>query len=182
MKRFVIIVGTVLVGIYFFLQNTPAQAEVIDKIVAILNEELILLSEVRECMRKPSVRVLANLDASVDIDQDALRYIIERQLLSREIQYLAFPREEELIKSLAIQYIVNTYHSKDTQTFAEKVQAQGITEAEIEQELTLYMKGIDYIRRKYRFSADIDDSDIVLNLFQQWIKDLQAQAKIQTSF
>ena len=128
------------------------------------------------------VKVVANLDGSVNIEQDALRYMIERRLLLREVQYLAFPEEKDLDRSLATQYIINTYYHKDAQAFAAKVQVQGVTDAELEQELTLYLKGIDYIRRKSRFNADIDNPDVVLDLFQKWIEDLQARAKIQTSF
>jgi hypothetical protein len=182
MKSFVRVLSIIFIGLCFYFQNTPVQAEVIDKIVAILDEDLILLSEIQEGTRKPVVKVIANLDTSGNIEQDALQYIIERHLLLREVQYLAFPKEKELVKSLAIQYIINTYYNQDAKTFAEKVQAQRITEAEIEQELTLYMKGVDYIRRKNRFSADIDEPNVVLNLFQKWVEDLQAQVKIQTSF
>lgn len=182
MKSFVVIFCLCCGGISFCFQGTPVQAEVVDKIVAILDEELILLSEVRECIGKPVVRVIANLDATGDVEQDVLRYMIERQLLLRRIQYLAFPKEKELVQTLATQYIINTYHNKDAQAFAEKVQTQGITEIEIEQELTLYMKGVDYIRRKHRFTEDIDNPDVVLELFRKWVKELQTQAKIQTLF
>jgi hypothetical protein len=182
MRQFLIIVWIVCEGIGFCLQDTPVRAEIVDKIVAMLDDELILLSEARECIKNPVARVIANLDASSDIEQDALRYLIEQRLLRREIQYLAFPKETELVRSWATTYIITTYHNKDAQTFAEKVHAQGITDAELEQELTLYMKGIDYIRRKYRFNVDITNPDVVLNLFQQWMKDLQAQAQIHTSF
>jgi hypothetical protein len=177
--KFVVIVGIV---VSCCLQNTLAHAEVVDKIVAILDEELILLSKVRECLNNPAARMLANFDASSDQEQAALHYLIEQQLLRREIQYLAFPKEKEVVKSLATTYIINTYYHKDAQAFAEKVRTQGVPDEALEQELLLSMKGIDYIRRKYRFNADIDKPDIVLNLFQQWVKDLQARAKIQITF
>jgi hypothetical protein len=182
MKSFVVIFCLCCGGISFCFHGTPGEAEVIDKIVAILDEELILLSEVREYTEKPIARVIANLDASSDVDRDILRYMIERQLLLRSIQYLAFPKEKELVQTLATQYIINTYHNKNAQAFAEKVQTQGITEIEIEQELTLYMKGVDYIRRKHRFTEDIDDPDVVLELFREWVGELQAQVKVQTLF
>lgn len=180
MKNFIPILWIICVAISFCFQSTPVQAEVIDKIVAILDEELILLSEIREWSRKPVTRVMVNLEASTAVEQDVLQYIIERQLLQKEIQYLAFPKEKEFVKSLATQYIINTYHNKDAEAFAAKVQAHEITEAELEQELTLYMKGVDYIRRKYRFSSNIDDPAVVLDLFQKWVKDLRAKAKLQT--
>lgn len=182
MKNFVVMFCLWCGGLSFCFQGSPVQAEIVDKIIAILDEELILLSEVREYTENPVVRVLANLGASGDVDRDVLQYMIERQLLLQRIQYLAFPKEEELVKTLATQYIIDTYHNKETQAFAEKVHAQGITEIELEQELTLYMKGVDYIRRKHRFAEDIDDPDIVLELFREWVGELQAQAKIQTLF
>ena len=132
MKIFVVIFCLCCGGISFCFQGTPVEAEIVDKIVAILDEELILLSEVRECTEKPVARVIANLDASGDVERDVLRYMIERQLLLRRIQYLAFPKEKELVRTLATQYIINTYHNKNAQAFAEKVQTQGITEIEIE--------------------------------------------------
>lgn len=182
MKRFVVMFCLWGGGISFCFQGIPVQAELVDKIVAVLDEELILLSEVRECTENPVARVLANLDTSSDIDQAVLQYMIERQLLLLRVQFLAFPKEKELVKALATQYIIDTYHHKDTQEFAEKVKTQGITELEIEQELTLYMKGVDYIRRKHRFTENIDDPDIVMKLFREWVEELQAQAKIQTLY
>jgi hypothetical protein len=104
--------------------------------------------------------------------------MIERQLLVQEIQYLAFPREKEVVRSLALQYIVNTYHQQDMQAFEKSVQAYGITEAELEQELAVYMKGVDYIRRKYRFSEDVENPERVLELFRAWLEELRNQTDI----
>lgn len=182
MKNLIVIVCVYCLAIGFLFSSSTTPAEVIDKIVAILDEELIFLSEIRECTEKPVVKVLANLQNSPNIEQDALQYMIERRLLQQDIQYLAFPKERDLTMSLALQYIINTYHKGDEQGFKQQLQAQAITDAELEEELTLYMKGIDYIRRKYRFNADIDTPDVVSNLFQQWLKELKAKAKIQTSF
>jgi len=145
-----------------------------------LEGELILLSEVREAAARPVVQVLVNLDASVQVEQDVLSYLIERRLLSREIQYLAFPKEAERIKTLATQHIITTYYQGDEGTFADRLSLHEITDTQLEQELTLYMKGLDYIRRKYRFNADVDDPDVVLKLFQQWLDELHAKAEVQT--
>ncbi len=157
-------------------------AEVIDKLAALLDDELILLSEIREDTEKPVARILANLDNSSNIDQDSLDYVIERRLLLREIQYLAIPKEKDVVMSLATQYIMNRYHKQNTQNFEQQLKAQGITPAELEDELMLYIKGMDYIRRKYRFNAfntDISDPVVVLNLFQEWLETLKAKASIQ---
>ena len=166
--------------ISFSFTSIPIPAEVIDKIVVLLDEELILLSEVRERIDQPVVRILANLKGAENIEQDALPYIIEERLLQREIQYLAFPKDPEFNLSLATQYIIEMYHNNDPQSFEQQLQQQSITDSMLEEGLTLYLKGIDYIRRKYRFNADINDSNVVLNLFRKWIKDLKARAKIQS--
>jgi hypothetical protein len=152
--------------------GVPVRAEVIDKIVAILGEAVILLSEVREHARMPVVQAVAAIGDANNIEP-TLRYMIERQLLIQEIQYLAFPREKEVIRSLVLRYIINTYHQQDKQAFEERVRASGVTEAELDQELAVYMKGIDYIRRKYRFSEDVENPDVVLKLFQTWLEELQ---------
>lgn len=182
MKNLIVVVLVYCVGIGVLPGSTPGKAEVIDKIVALLDEELILLSEIRENTEKPAGRILANLDNSTNIDRDALQYVIERRLLLREIQYLAVPKEREVVRDLAAQYIINTYHNQNTREFKQQLEAQGITQAELDEELMLYMKGVDYIRRKFRFNVDINDSEVVLNLFQKWVEDLKAKARIQTSF
>lgn len=167
------------VGIVLLVSSIVTSAEVIDKIVAILDNELILLSEIREQVERPVVAVFANIQNLVDPEQDALPYIVEQRLLRREIQYLAFPKEQEFVESLAIDYIVTAYKHNTVEEFKRQLEAQGVTAVDLEKELTLYMKGIDYIRRKYRFNTDIDDPDVVLNLFQKWLKDLKAKAKLQ---
>lgn len=164
---------------FFFFGCSVARAEVIDKIVAILNDEIILLSELHEVMENPAVNVLVHLDSANSKVQDVLQYVIERQLLAREIQYLATPKDLETVKSLAIQYIVNTYYQQQRQVFDQQLAASGISEAQLNDELLLYMKGVDYIRRKYRFNANIDDQDVVMNLFQQWAKELKTKAQVQ---
>ncbi len=155
-------------------------AEVIDKILAFLDDELILLSEVRECAAKPVTRIVANLDQSSDEERDALDYLIEQRLLQREISYLAFPRERERIMSLVMEYLSSAYYDGNRQSLEQQLQQQGFSGAVLEQELELYMKGMDYIRRKYRFNADSNDPEVALHLFQQWMNDLKAKAEIHT--
>ncbi|PIE36506.1 hypothetical protein CSA56_00185 [candidate division KSB3 bacterium] len=173
------IIGFCLIGIGVSLIHSSPHAEVIDKIVAILDGELILLSEIREHMEKPVVQLIVNLTPADNFEEEALAYLLERHLLRQEIQYLAFPKEKDLTRSLAIDYIILTYNHEGLDQFYERMRANGISEAELEEELTLYMKGVDYIRRKFRFNADIDQPDVVLHLFQNWLKDLKAKTRIE---
>lgn len=177
MMRIWLFLGGLAAG--FFFSGLSARAEVIDKIAAILNDEVILLSELREVMERPAVNVLVHLEGASSKIQDVLQYVIERQLLAREIQYLATPKDLETVKALAIRYIVNTYYQQQSQPFEQQLAASGISESQLNDELLLYMKGVDYIRRKYRFNANIDDQDVIMNLFQQWVKDLKAKAQVQ---
>jgi hypothetical protein len=168
-----------LAGVAFSLWNTSemGMAEVIDKIAAIVDENLILLSELREYAAMPVVSLVANLDASEDVEQATLAYIVERRLLMREVQYLAVPREDDVLNLLARQYIATRYH-RDLQSFAEKFEVSGISEVELAQELTVYMQGMDYIRRRYRFTEEVENPEIILNLFQTWVDALRAQATV----
>lgn len=172
-------IGLVMLGMLGGWPVAPAYADVIDRIVAILNEDLILLSEVREHAMQPAAQVVANLRTVTDPEDAPLHYMIERQLLAHEVQYLATPRETGLAKELALRYIVTAYHQQDRQAFSRAVQVAGISEAALEDELMLYMKGIDYIRRKYRFSEDIDNADRVFALFTNWLNELQDRATLQ---
>ena len=156
-----------------------AGAELIEKIVAILDGELILLSEIREELKDPVAQILANLDTDSTLQEDALPYVIERKLLQREIQYLSTPKEKDLTKSLALQYISINYEHSSLEELLQKINERKLSEEDLEQELLLYMKGVDYIRRKFRFNTDIDKQDVVLGLFQNWLKDLKVKAKIQ---
>lgn len=179
MKKFVAAVACLsCLGLGAVFQSVPIRAEVIDKIVAILGDEVILLSEVREYAEKSVVQIVTAIGNSGSVEQTTLQYMIERQLLAQEIQYLAFPRGKEVVRSLALEYIINTYHQRDIQAFEKNVRAYGVTEAELEQELDVYMKGIDYIRRKYRFSEDVENPERVLELFQTWLGELRNQTDI----
>lgn len=174
-----LLISCLTVTEFFFFGLPVARAEVIDKIVAILNNEIILLSDLHDVMENPAVNVLVHLDSANSEMQDVLQYVIEQQLLAREIQYLATPKDLETVKSLAIQYIVDTYYQQQRQVFDQQLAASGISETQLNDELLLYMKGVDYIRRKYRFNADIDNQDVVMNLFQQWVKELKTKTQIQ---
>ncbi|MBD3307133.1 hypothetical protein GF339_11965 [candidate division KSB3 bacterium] len=161
--------------------SPPAWAEVIDKIAAVLDEDLVFLSELREEAESPVVKLLLNLDTTQNTTEDrVLPYVIERHLLLQAIQYLAPPKNQDLTMSLALRYLSNTYHDTEAPELEQQLEAAGISESALETEIMPYLKGIDYIRRKYRFTADIDAPEVVLNLFQQWINDLKAQTDIRT--
>lgn len=160
-------------------KNQYGWAEVIDKIAAILDQNVILLSEVREYTDKPIVQILIHTDASENIDQQTLRYLLERHLLSREIHYLAFPQEMEVTKAVVLEYIIQKYSVQDAETLEQKIQEYGIMQEELEQELIPYIKGVEYIRRKNRFGEDVEKPEVLLKLFRQWIEELHAQANIQ---
>ena len=179
MKRVMMILFVCCAGIGL---SSGAEAEVIDKILAVLDEELILLSEVREFAAKPVNQIVANLEHSSDVDRDALDYLIEQRLLQREIKYLAFPKEPERVLSVVMEYMSATYHDGDIQSLTRQLQQRGIPQTALETALELYMKGVDYIRRKYRFNADSNDPEVVLNLFQQLVRELRTKADIHTSF
>ena len=166
-------------GIALSLISLTSHGEVIDKIVAILDDELILLSEIREQTEQPVVQVIANLATSEGHEEHALDYLIEKRLLQREIHFLAFPKETELTKTLALDYLAMAYNHGSSEKLQEELHAHNISETALEKELTLYMKGVDYIRRKYRFNAEIDQPEVVLNLFQHWITALKTKARIQ---
>jgi len=159
--------------------SLAAQAEVIDKIVAVVNNDLILLSEVREHLARPAAQIVVAAETGVASEREALPYLIERKILTGEIQYLAFPKDRDFAWQLALQYLAATYQHQDAAAFAQRLQASQISPQALEDEFTLYLKGVDYIRRKYRFSADIDNPAIVFNLFEKWLVDLKAKMKIQ---
>ena len=181
-KNYIISVCFLTMSVLCCWAVAPASSEVIDRIVAILDGDLILLSEVREHAIRPATRAVANLQTVETSEEDILHYIIERQLLTHEVEYLAVPRDLEQAKEFAIRYIVATYYQQDEQAFSNAVQTAGITEDELDRELMLYMKGIDYIRRKYRFNEDVEDADKVLSLYTNWLKGLKNQTTIQLVF
>lgn len=181
MKRFVTIAIFWIMSV-FAEGWLPVSAELVDKIVATLNDELILFSEMQDVIQRPAAQMIANLRIAADQEHIALTYLIERQLLMQEVGYLAFPKDSERVKTLALQYVINAYHDKDAKEFESQLQEAGIADTALEQELMIYMKGMDYIRRKHRFGSDIDNPELVLNLFRQWLDALKAAAKIETDF
>lgn len=169
----------VLIG-WGIRSEDPVSAEVIDQIAAIVNADLILLSEVREASRQPAIQVIAHVNVTNNLAlQQTVRYLIERQLLTQEIQALAMPREQAFGRSVALRYIITTYYGDNAAAFAEQLRIHHLTEIDLDQELAAHIKGIDYIRRKYRFSDDVDKPDLVLERFREWVAELQAQVNPQ---
>ncbi|PID59102.1 hypothetical protein CSB45_01465 [candidate division KSB3 bacterium] len=170
--------GSALIVI-LLLASLTAEAELIEKIVAILDGELILLSDIQQELENPVAQVLADFDENSLQEEDVLTYVIERKLLQQEIQYLAAPKEKTLTKTIVLEYISKTFGHRTLEDLQQKLLTHRISDRDLEEELRLYMKGINYIRRKFRFKADIDNPDIVLKLFQKWLEDLKAKATIQ---
>ncbi len=154
-------------------------AEVIDKIIAIFDQELILLSEIREQIARPATLIVANVPNSSQPEHDALPYILERRLLKREIQYLASPKEPTRMQELALTYLAIKYQHGTADDLRKKLEHAGISSASVEEELLLYMKGMDYIRRKHRFNDDIESPQVVIELFNTWMNELNAGTKFQ---
>jgi hypothetical protein len=178
-RRTVRLVGW-LIGIAGMgLGTFPSQGEIIDKIVAVLGNDLILFSEVQEYAQQPVVQVVAHLEDNPEIEQDTLNYLLERQLLFQEMHYLPLPRDIEAVQTLAVRYIVATYYADNLAAFTANVQAHGIDAHTLADELAPYMQGLEYIRRKNRFQENGADPDGILRLFRAWLAELQAQTMIQ---
>ncbi|HWP48729.1 MAG TPA: hypothetical protein VNM22_16355 [Candidatus Limnocylindrales bacterium] len=166
------------------LQIPFSQRVLVDKIVAIVqNTDIITWSELREAANSKSLGFLLDLQGTPD-EKKVLEYLIENRLILHEIGYLSHRNVEPIELEVALRWIIKAYiqpgHSLLTrEEFQKALEEKGISTQELKQLLEPQLRGIEYIRRKNRFTADIQDPEKVLELFENWIEELKKQGEIQ---
>lgn len=168
----------------FLLPTLFSQRVLVDKIVAIVqNTDIITWSELREAANSKSLGFLLDLRGTPS-ENKVLQYLIENKLILHEIGYLSYRNVEPIELDVALRWMRKAYIQQDSsvptqEEFQKALEEKGISTEELKRLLEPQLRGIEYIRRKNRFTADIQDPEKVLELFENWIEELKKQGDIR---
>jgi len=130
----------------------PAQ-EVIDRIVARVDTEIILLSDVRELARYQLF-----VDGKSESDAEILDRLIDQWIVRNEAKAALFPQpsEEEVDRSL--QRLKRSFSTPEA--FAEREKQSGLADEDVRRMLRSQLYLSNYLDSRFRASVQVDDKEI----------------------
>jgi hypothetical protein len=130
----------------------PAQ-EVLDKIVARVDTDIILLSDVRELARYQSF-----VDEKAESDAQILDRLIDQWIVRNEAKAALFPQPsgEEVQRSL--ERLKRSFSSPEA--YADREKQAGLTDEDIVRMLTAQLYLSNYLDSRFRASVQINEKDI----------------------
>lgn len=134
--------------------TTPAFAqEVIDRIVARVDTEIILLSDVRELARYQLF-----VDGQSESDQQILDRLVDQWIVRNEAKAALFPQpaDEEVQRSL--ERLKRSFSSPEE--FETRKKQSGLTDQDVDHMLRSQLYLSNYLDSRFRASIQIDDKDI----------------------
>jgi len=130
----------------------PTQ-EVLDKIVARVDTDIILLSDVRELARYQSF-----VDEKAESDAQILDRLIDQWIVRNEAKAALFPQPsgEEVQRSL--ERLKRSFSSPEA--YADREKQAGLTDEDIVRMLTAQLYLSNYLDSRFRASVQINEKDI----------------------
>jgi hypothetical protein len=127
--------------------------EVIDRIVARVDTDIILLSDVRELARYQSF-----VDEKSESDSQVLDHLIDQWMVRNEAKAALFPQpsSEEVQRSL--ERLKRSFSSPEA--FEEREKQAGLTDEDVLRMLTRQLYLSNYLDSRFRASVQIDEKDI----------------------
>jgi hypothetical protein len=144
----------IFVGLLLLVVVSLASAqEVIDRIAARVDTDIILLSDVRALQRYQLF-----VDGKAESDEDALSRLLDQWIVRSEATAALFsqPSEDDVKRSLA--RLKRSFSSPEE--FEERRKQIGLTDDDIERMLRAQLYLSNYLDSRFRASIQIDEKDI----------------------
>lgn len=168
MKRGRKLVGLVMLGSLLLgalpLAATPARAEVIERVVAVVNDQAIFLSEVRRRMLPflPRVFQLPNRDQQVAALNELRHQVVDR-LVQEELFRQAASQMHVRVTNQDVDRAVQNVMQQNGLTedqFWEAVQGQGFTRTQYRTDLRRQLLRLKVLNQRARGRVNITDEDV----------------------
>jgi hypothetical protein len=127
--------------------------EVIDRIVARVETEIILLSDVRQLSRYQMF-----LDGKAQGDEEILNRLIDQWIVRNEASVARFPQPSEDDVNRSIERLKRSFSSP--QEFEARQKQSGITDEEIRRFVRAQLYLSNYLDSRFRPAIQIDEKDI----------------------
>jgi hypothetical protein len=135
------------------LASRVAAQEVVDRIVAKVDHDIILLSDVRALQRYQLF-----VDGKSESDEDALNRLLDQWMVRSEAKAALFsqPSADDVQRSLA--RLQRSFSSPEA--FEERKKQTGLSDEDIERMLRAQLYLSNYLDSRFRASIQIDEKDI----------------------
>lgn len=133
--------------------GASSSAELVDRIVAIIDQEVITLSEAEEALRVGRVRASTSLSLREVVDR-----LIERRLVAREVdRFTPTPVPQAQVEAA----LVDVKESFPSESAYEAALADNhLSEQELEAELREQLKVTRYLDRRFRPLSYVSDDEV----------------------
>jgi parvulin-like peptidyl-prolyl isomerase len=140
-------------GLLLIAAVIAAGQEVIDRIVARVDNDIILMSEVRALAKYQTF-----VDGKAEPDADILERLIDQYIVRNEAKAALFPQpsDEEVKRSL--ERLERSFSSPEE--YEERKKQSGLTDEDINRMLRAQLYLSNYLDSRFRASIQIDDQDI----------------------
>ena len=143
----------IFAGILTLAASVASAQEVVDRIVAKLDTDIILLSDVRALQRYQLF-----VDGKAESEQDALNRLLDQWIVRNEAKAALFsqPSEEDVNRSLA--RLKRSFSSPEA--FDERKKQTGLSDEDIGRMLRAQLYLSNYLDSRFRAAIQIDEKDI----------------------
>ena len=133
--------------------QASAESELVDRIVAIIDRDVIMLSEAEQAMWLVELRSEGDLSLP-----DVVERLIEARLIEREVaRFTDAPVAEELVEE-QLERVRSSFPSREV--FEATLSSRGLSEAELRSEVRRQLRVNRYLERRFRALTYVTDDDI----------------------
>ncbi len=158
-SRIIMVVGMCIACI----GGGAAKAEVVDRIVAVINDDIVLYSNLRERVRETQEKVKTPVPASV-LEKQVLEQMIQEKLVEQEMKRLKVRVDDQGI-TRAIEKIKRDQGLSDDQ-FMAMIQQEGLTMAQFREVIKKELERSALIEKVFQSKTVVTDADV-----EQYVKD-----------
>jgi hypothetical protein len=166
----------IAVGVMLLVTPTTGRAEIIDRILAIVDTQIITLSDVRAAMRFG----LVPADVSTDPVGAALQRLIDHRLMLAEADRYAPPEPTETAVTASVAAIEQRFG--DTLAFEIALNQTALSREELRRHLRNSLRIDTYLRQRFASAIQGPGDDVEAQraaFVRQWVEGLRRRGAVQ---
>lgn len=145
---------TLIVGMFLLMGAALARAqEVVDRIVARVDTDIILLSDVRELARYQLF-----VDGKSETDEQILDRLIDQWIVRNEAKAALFPQPSDEDVRRSLERLKRSFSSPEE--YEDRKKQTGLTDEDVERMLRAQLYLSNYLDSRFRASIQVDEKDI----------------------
>ena len=144
---------------------TSAQAEIVERIAAVVNDKVILLSEVNEALANTKAMLSAINDPGArmqkerELRQRVMNTLIEDLLIEQQMEELNLKISEREVDQ-SIKMVMERNNIPDLDTLKEALKSQGLSWEDYRKAVTKQMQKSQFINAKVGYKVKISDEEV----------------------